>query len=180
MTKRFQIVLTPEQRHELEHVRDTDHRPYMRERAAAILKVADGQSARQVARHRLLKRRHADTVAAWVRRYLAEGLAGLQIKPGRGRKPAFSPQHPTAEAAAAELQEVVRRSPRLYGLKRSRWWLDGLRQSVDWLRGLSLPGVHKILCRLGVKYKRGRRYVHSPDPEYDEKLAQLQAVQELV
>lgn len=94
MSKRFRIELTPEQRHELERVRDTDHRPYMRERAAAILKVADGQSARQVALHGLLKRRDEDTVAAWMRRYLAEGLAGLQIKPGRGRKPAFSPSAP--------------------------------------------------------------------------------------
>jgi len=74
----------------------------------------------------------------------------------------------------------VRRSPRLYGLKRSRWWLDGLRQKVSWLNGLSLSGVHKILRRLQVSYKRGRRYVHSPDPAYDEKLAVLQTIRELV
>jgi transposase len=94
MPKRFRIKLTPEQRHELERVRDTNPRPYMRERAAAILKIADGQAARQVAQHGLLKRRDEDTVAEWVQRYLAEGLAGLQIKPGRGRKPAFSPSAP--------------------------------------------------------------------------------------
>lgn len=74
----------------------------------------------------------------------------------------------------------MRRSPRLYGLKRSRWWLDGLRQSVAWLGGLSLPGVHKILCRLKIRYKRGRRYVHSPDPSYNEKLAQIQTIRESV
>lgn len=74
----------------------------------------------------------------------------------------------------------MRRSPRRYGLKRSRWRLDGLRQKVSWLNGLSLPGVYKILRRLTISYKRGRRYVHSPDPEYDEKLAMLQIVQELV
>jgi len=92
----------------------------------------------------------------------------------------FSPQHTGAEEAAAELQEVIRRSPRLYGLKRSRWWLDGLRQVVSWLRGLSLAGVHKLLRRLGIRYKRGRRYVHSPDPEYDQKMAILQTIRELV
>ncbi len=65
-------------------------------------------------------------------------------------------------------------------LKRSRWWLDGLRQGVNWLRGLSLAGVHKLIRRLGIRYKRGRRYVHSPDPEYDQKMAIFQTIRELV
>lgn len=96
MAKPLQLELTPEQRRELERVRDTDDRPYLRERAAAILKIADGQSVRQVALHGLLKRRQEETVGRWVRRYLDEGLAGLVIKPGRGRKPAFSPSAPNA------------------------------------------------------------------------------------
>lgn len=61
----------------------------------------------------------------------------------------------------------------MFGLARSRWWLDGLRQVVPWLAGRSLGGVHGLLHRLGVVYKRGRRYVHSPDPAYDAKLAAL-------
>lgn len=74
----------------------------------------------------------------------------------------------------------MHRSPRLYGLKRSRWWLDGLRQIVSWLERVSLAGIHKILRRLKIRYKRGRRYVHSPDPEYDEKLAVIRTIRELV
>jgi hypothetical protein len=61
----------------------------------------------------------------------------------------------------------------LFGLARSRWWLDGLRAVVPWLAGRSRGGVHGLLHRLGVAYKRGRRYVHSPDAEYDAKLAAL-------
>jgi transposase len=48
-------------------------------------------SGRQVALAGLLKRRKTDTVYDWFHRYQAEGLAGLKIKSGRGRKPAFSP-----------------------------------------------------------------------------------------
>jgi transposase len=70
---------------------------------------------------------------------------------------------------------VVHRSPRLLGLDRSRWWLDGLRQAVAWMAELSPGGVHRLLRRLGVRYKRGRRYVHSPDPLYDSKMAAVQA-----
>jgi len=91
MPKPLTIQLTPEQREELEHIRDHHEKPYVRERAAAILKIADGMSGRQVALNGLLKRRDPDSIYAWVRRYLAEGVTGLRIRPGRGRKPAFSP-----------------------------------------------------------------------------------------
>jgi transposase len=56
-----------------------------------MLKIAAGQSGRDVALHGLLKHRRPDTVYDWVRRYRAAGIAGLRVQPGRGRKPAFSP-----------------------------------------------------------------------------------------
>jgi len=91
MAERLQISLTAEQACELEHARDHHVRPYVRERCAAILKIADGMSGRQVAMKGLLKRRALDTVYEWFHRYEAEGLKGLLVRPGRGRKPAFSP-----------------------------------------------------------------------------------------
>ncbi len=91
MPKALVLILTPGQTRELEEVRDHDHRPYMRERAAALLKIAFGDSGRAVALHGLLKTRQEDTIYEWVKRYKADGLAGITIKPGRGRKPAFSP-----------------------------------------------------------------------------------------
>lgn len=67
-----------------------------------------------------------------------------------------------------------------FGLPRSRWWLAGLRQVVSWLGCLSLAGVHQVLRRLRIHYKRGRRCMHSPDPDYDEKLALLGVIRSLV
>lgn len=69
--------------------------------------------------------------------------------------------------------ELLHHSPLLLGLPRSRWWLDGLRQVVPWLARCSLAGVCKLLRRLGLRYKRGRRHLHSPDPAYDAKLRVL-------
>ncbi len=88
------VPLTLEQRAELERLRDTSPKPYLRERAAAIVKLAAGHSALEVAHTGLLRRRKRDTVYAWWRRYQAEGLPGLLIRSGRGRKPAFSPSAP--------------------------------------------------------------------------------------
>lgn len=82
---RLDLDLTEDQRRELFGLRDHDSRPYLRERAAALLKIADGASANQVARTGLLKARQQRTVAGWVHRYEDEGVAGLVAKP-RGHR----------------------------------------------------------------------------------------------
>ena len=88
---RATLVLSAAERTALERLCHTAPQPYLRERAAAVLKVAEGQSATQVAREGLLQPRKVETVCRWLARYQAEGMAGLAIRPGRGRKPAFSP-----------------------------------------------------------------------------------------
>lgn len=88
---RLTLTLTAVDRAALEDERRHHPTAYRRERATALLAVADGASAAAVARDRLLVPRHPDTVRAWVHRFLAEGVAGLAIRPGRGRPPAFAP-----------------------------------------------------------------------------------------
>lgn len=94
MPQPLKIDLNENERVELERVRDRGEKAYQRERAAAILKVADGMSALEVAEHGLLKRRKCETVCEWVHRYEQEGLGGLSIRQGRGRKAAFFPTLP--------------------------------------------------------------------------------------
>ncbi len=83
---RLAFVVTPPQRRELEHARDHEPRPYLRECAAALLKLADGQSARQVALHGLHKRRKPETVRRWAQRYHQQpSVASLAHRPRRSR-----------------------------------------------------------------------------------------------
>jgi hypothetical protein len=91
MPAKLKLELSEEQILELEELRDHASKPYLRERAAAILKIAQGSSGRETALHGLLKPHWQDTIYEWVQRYGAEGKAGLEIKSGRGRKPAFFP-----------------------------------------------------------------------------------------
>jgi transposase len=72
-------------------MRDHAEKPYLRERASAILQVADGQTGAWVARKGLLRPRKPDTIYEWLNRYEDEGLDGLVIRDGRGRKPAYEP-----------------------------------------------------------------------------------------
>lgn len=81
--------------------------------------------------------------------------------------------HLDQETAAAEVQAIVYRSPRLYELAQSRWSYQGLRQVCPWLRPLTDAGICQVLGRLEVCYKRGRVYVHSPDPQYVHKLVRI-------
>jgi transposase len=91
MPKRYKVQLSEEQCAELEDARDHHTKAYIREKAAAILKIADGQPVLSVAQHGLLKARSSDTVYRWWHSYWRAGLSGLVVRKGRGRKSAFSP-----------------------------------------------------------------------------------------
>jgi hypothetical protein len=77
MYQRRTLALSDAERAALLHYRDHDPKPYVRERCAALLKIADGASPHAVANAGLLRRRDPDTVYAWLDRYRAEGLPGL-------------------------------------------------------------------------------------------------------
>jgi hypothetical protein len=87
MADRRTLELSKSARYELIRIHDTGEPPYMRERAGALLKIADGQSPHAVAVSGLLRPRDPDTVYKWLDRYEQEGVDGLRIRPGRGRKP---------------------------------------------------------------------------------------------
>jgi transposase len=96
MAQPLQVTLSEQQREQLLDVRDHHEKPYMREKAAAVLKVAgppgeEGQSARQVALHGLLRERRPNTVRSWIHAWQEEGIDGFVVEEGRGQKPAFSP-----------------------------------------------------------------------------------------
>lgn len=96
MPRSYQLPVTTEQRQELLHLRDRAPQPYVRERAAVLLAIADGASIRQAAVRAGLRAHDADTVCLWVARYQAEGVAGLVIRKGRGRKPRSFRERPDA------------------------------------------------------------------------------------
>ena len=83
------LSLNARQRRTLIRVRNHHAKPHLREKAAALLKIAQGWTIGDVARYGLLQTRSRNTVTAWLDRLEARGLAGLKIKAGRGRKPAF-------------------------------------------------------------------------------------------
>ncbi len=177
MAKHHKLELTEDEIQTLVDLRDKGEPAYLRERATALLKIHEGFSPHEVAHRGLLKKRDPDTVYAWLRRYREHGISGLSNKPGRGRKPAFSPKSP--EEAGSELLVAIGQDPGSVNEHQTRWTLRSLGQVVPWLEGLSLPGIHQIFSRLGLSYKRAREYLRSPDTDYAEKLSRIkQALEE--
>lgn len=61
---------------------------------------------------------------------------------------------------------MLHQSPQRYGLPRTRWRLQDLRVAVKWLVRRSVPGICRLLWRLGFSRQQVQRFVRSPDPDY--------------
>lgn len=71
------VKLSNDERRTLIEHRNHDPRPDVRERCAAVLKVADGQSPHSVALTGLLRPRDPDTVYEWLNNFEHQGIEGL-------------------------------------------------------------------------------------------------------
>jgi hypothetical protein len=86
----LRVVLTAEEQSVLEQrLRSTTTSLGLARRCRAILEVANGIPLVAVARLVDLTEKH---VRKWVQRFLKDRLEGLHDRPGRGRKPVFSPR----------------------------------------------------------------------------------------
>lgn len=138
-----EIARSPEARY--------DHRLH------GLLLVGEGYSAREVAR---IFGDAPRTVAYWVRRFLARGLAGLQEGARRGRPPRLRP------AALRRVGRDLRRPPRAFGYGQNLW--DGrlLQHHLRTAYGVRL-GVRqgqRLFHRLQVRRRKPRPVLAQADP----------------
>lgn len=79
----------------------------------------------------------------------------------------------------AEVERVLHRTPYEFGGQRVRWRLQDVGRALAWLQGCSVPGIYKVLKRLGFSRKQALGFIHSPDPAYQAKWKRiLQAFEE--
>jgi transposase len=151
------MKIADQQRRELEDVARCGQPAYIRRKALVVLNLGEGRSIAEVAGIFRISR---PSVHEWRRRYLEEGIDGLRVRAGRGRKP---------RANLKELERYIRESPRNFGVPRTRWTLATLAEVVPSVKGFTAYGVQKALARAGIGYKRGQPRLHSPDPSYEVK-----------
>jgi transposase len=137
-------------------------------RAQIVLSSAEGRRPRAIARD---LRCAVQTVRNGIRAFNASGLTALTAGSSRPRSAA-----PVLGGAERErLRALLHQPPRAFGHARSTWTLDLLAR-VAHERGLSptvlsVETIRQALLRLGVGWKRAKRWLTSPDPAYAQKNA---------
>jgi len=88
-TSSIKIRLTSEQRESLESLLRRQKTPVgVAKRARAVLLLSEGKSFTHTSQWVGLGERH---LRKWARRFIEQGMAGLQDRPRPGRVPVFSP-----------------------------------------------------------------------------------------
>lgn len=137
-------------------------------RAQILLASARGERAPHIA-HRLSC--NDQTVRTAIQRFNTTGLAALPRGSSRPKRTAVAFDHTTAE----RLRALLHQSPRTFGKPTSVWTLD-LVVEVSFAQGLtprpvSRETIRATLRRLGVRWRRAKRWITSPDPAYAKKNA---------
>lgn len=139
----------------------------LRTRAQIVLLAAEQRLAAPAIAP--IVREHEETVRRWLKRWLAEGLEGLQDRP--------MPGGPTKITAAyrEQLLAAVRQRPRSLGQPYSLWTLQRLADYLAELTGLRLSyETVRVALRAGeIVLSRPQHTVSSPDPEYRVKKRRL-------
>ena len=137
-------------------------------RAQILLLSAAGRRPRAIA-HGLCCA--VQTVRNAIRAFNSHGLAALSA--GSSRPKSAAPA--LGEAGLERLRALLHQSPRAFDQAKSTWTLALLAQVVH-EQGLSATvlsteTIRQALLRLAVGWKRAKRWLTSPDPEYARKRA---------
>lgn len=159
--------LTAEQLAELDRVYRTSKKPRLRMRAQMVLLAAEQKlTAPAIAQ---IVRESDDTVGRWLKRYLAEGVAGLQDAPQPGRPSKIT------DAYRTELLAAVRRRPRSLDLPYSLWTLQRLVDHMAEKTGIriGIETMRQTLKKAEIVLSRPQHKITSPDPDYQVKKRRL-------
>src|SRR5215471_11962264 len=109
------------------------------------------------------------TVRNAIHAFAREGLGCLQEKSSRphSAKPFLGPEH------TEPLKDLLHHRPRAFGQPTSLWTLDLLAQACQargWTpRRLTGEAIRVALRRLGIRWRRAKHWITSPDPAYARK-----------
>ena len=159
--------LSESQLHELDELYRHSKSIRLRTRAQMVLLSAEQQM--KVGQIAMIVRESEATVLRWLKRYIAEGVNGLQDAPQPGRPATVT------DAYRQQLLETVRRRPRSVDQPYSLWTLQRLVDYMAEQTGIRVSDetVRKILHGGGIVLSRPQHKITSPDPEYEVKKRRL-------
>jgi transposase len=143
---------------------------FVHRRAQILLASARGEPAPQIARQLGCD---PQTVRNALAAFNARGLAAL--RKGSSRPHRFRVAFDLARGE--QLRALLHQSPRTFGKPTSVWTLE-LAADVSFAQGLTAERVsgetiRATLQRLGIRWKRAKRWITSPDPAYARQKARV-------
>ena len=133
------------------------------ERARIVWQASQDQMAPAIA---AALRLTAPTVRDWVKRFNAQGLAGLKDQPRAGRPPTYTPEQ-VATVIATALTD-----PKRLDLPFGSWTLDRLAAYLSEHKGIAIKRsrIDEILLKEGLRWRRHERWFgERVDPAFAEK-----------
>lgn len=160
-------LLDAEDHDELDTLYRTTHDVRLRTRAQMILLAAEQHLT--VPAIAMIVRESDETVRRWLKRYQADGVAGL-FDTHRGGAPAK-----VTDAYREHLLFAVRRRPRSLDLPFSLWTLQRLADYLAEVTGIRVEDetVRLHLKAAGIVLSRPQHTISSPDPDYTLKKRRL-------
>ena len=135
-------------------------------RCQILLGSACGRRAREIAE---LVGCDDQTVRNVIADFDVRGLGCLRRRSTRPHR-----IHAVLDAGAREkLRELVHQSPRTFGQPTSLWTLTLLAEvafaeGITW-RQVSGEAIRQALLRMGIRWRRAKAWISSPDPAYEQK-----------
>jgi transposase len=147
--------------------------PYVLRRCQILLASARGERAPRIAE---LLGCHDQTVRNVLREFERDGLDACLT---RGSSRPHTLHAKVDEVAGEQLRALLHRSPRTFGHPTSVWTME-LAAEVCVAEGITAERVsgetiRQAILRLGVRWKRAKRWITSPDPEYAREKARATA-----
>jgi len=168
---RWPVVLSTEDIKSLKEWRSSSNKRRW-ERAVALLDLykgcAMGSLCRKLDRSPL-------TIKKWHRIFVTAGLPAVALV---SKKPVNPERLAAIAEKKARLVKIIHESPSLHGVNRTTWTLDTLSAAYGRIHGeiVSKASISQYFNELGYKFKKARKVLTSPDPEYRTKLKRITAI----
>jgi transposase len=159
--------LSPEAIEELAQLYRTTRNMRLHTRAQMVLLAAEQHMvAADIAK---IVRTDEQTVRRWLKRYQAEGIAGLSDAPHPGATPRVTDDY------KAQLVRVARQRPRSLDQPYSLWTCQRLADYLAEQTGIRVSGetVRHYLIAADIVLSRPQHKITSPDPDYELKKRRL-------
>lgn len=149
--------------------RSTDRRKW--EKAVVLLDTAKGHSVSQISGK---IERSADCIRNWISTYQKDGLGGIDKKKR-------VPSEDLTRQILLKKENLIRllhEAPALHGYNRTSWRLKDLSAAYykNYSTHLSVPTISAYIRQEGYVFRKARKVLTSPDPDFREKLTRIQMI----